>query len=389
LPVVTSEKVTSDIQGNEELLRIEDLKLYFFTLLGVVKALDGVELHLEKGDTLGLVGETGCGKSVTALSTVRLVPMPPAKIIDGKIFFEGNDLVKMNESDIRRIRGGKISVVFQEPTTSLNPVLKVGVQVAEVITAHQDLRGEALEAKIRRLKATKNWLDSKGLSTFSAILGLDLRIKRLDDLRNNPPKPSKRDLGHAALEKAVQLLCLTGLPDPERTAERYPHELSGGMRQRVMIAIALACNPDLLIADEPTSSLDVTIQAQIIELMRELKKKMGSSILLITHHLGLVAHMSNRVAVMYAGRVVEYAETKELLKNPLHPYTKALLKSVPKIREKTQQLDSIPGTVPDLSDPPPGCRFHPRCESAQGRCREQPPRLVEVTPNHFVSCHTL
>jgi len=389
---MTSEKPTLEVQGNGELLRIQDLKLYFFTLLGVVKALDGVELHLEKGDTLGLVGETGCGKSVTALSTIRLVPMPPAKIIDGKIFFEGNDLVKVDEEKIRSIRGHKISVVFQEPTTSLNPVMKVGLQVGEVIMIHQDLSVEALELRIDRLKSRKTWLEDNGLAALSRLLGLE---KRIDELRTiaeaklaeKVPKPSRRDLRRAALRRAVDLLRLTGLPDPERTAERYPHELSGGMRQRVMIAIALACNPDLLIADEPTSSLDVTIQAQIIQLMRELKKKMGSSILLITHHLGLVAHMCNKVAVMYAGRVVEYANTKDLFKTPLHPYTTALLRSVPKIREKTERLDSIPGTVPDLLSPPPGCRFHPRCGNAQGLCQEQSPELVEVGPQHFVSCH--
>jgi oligopeptide/dipeptide ABC transporter ATP-binding protein len=389
---MTSEKPTPDTQGKEELLRIEDLKLYFFTLLGIVKALDGVELHLEKGDTLGLVGETGCGKSVTALSTIRLVPMPPAKIIDGKIFFEGNDLVKVDEEKIRSIRGHKISVVFQEPTTSLNPVLKVGNQVGEVIMIHQDLAAEALECKIDRFKSRKTWLEDKGLAEVSRLFGLQNRIDELRAIADAKgterlPKPSRKDLRRAALRRAVELLRLTGLPDPEKTAERYPHELSGGMRQRVMIAIALACNPDLLIADEPTSSLDVTIQAQIIQLMRELKKQMRSSILLITHHLGLVAHMCNKVAVMYAGRVVEYADTKDLFRTPLHPYTRALLRSVPKLREKVERLDSIPGTVPDLLSPPSGCRFHPRCESALGLCQEQTPKLIEVCPQHFVSCH--
>jgi oligopeptide/dipeptide ABC transporter ATP-binding protein len=382
-----SEEKSLVAKSNEELLRIQDLKLYFFTLLGVVKALEGVELHLEKGDTLGLVGETGCGKSVTALSTIRLIPIPPAKIIEGKILFEEVDLAKMNEEEIRRIRGHKISVVFQEPTTSLNPVLKVGDQIAEVILVHQDLAAEALESKIDRLKAREVWLKSKGLSSISSLLGLSKQIRESEELRKNPPKPSRRDRRRAALGRAVQSLRLTGIPDPERTGERYPHELSGGMRQRVMIAIALACHPDLLIADEPTSSLDVTIQAQIIQLMRDLKRQMGSSILLITHHLGLVAHMCNKVAVMYAGRVVESATVTELFKSPLHPYTRALLRSVPKIRERAERLESIPGSVPDLLDPPPGCRFHPRCGSALGLCKEQTPRLVEVAPNHFVSCH--
>lgn len=383
------ENRTPEAQGGNALLNIQDLKLYFFTLLGVVKALEGVELRLERGDTLGLVGETGCGKSVTALSTIRLVPIPPAKIMDGRILFEGKDLAKMNEDEIRSIRGHKISVVFQEPTTSLNPVLKVGDQVAEVIMIHQNLAAESLQTKIDRLKARRAWLEAKGLSLVSKLMGLEGQIRRLEGSRENPPKPSRRDLHRAALDRAIQLLRLTGLPDPERTAERYPHELSGGMRQRVMIAIALACNPDLLIADEPTSSLDVTIQAQIIQLMRELKRQMGSSILLITHHLGLVAHMCNKVAVMYAGRVVEYAVAAQLFKNPLHPYTKALLRSVPKIREETEQLESIPGTVPDLLDPPKGCRFHPRCDSALGVCSEHAPRLIEVAPEHLVSCHLL
>jgi oligopeptide/dipeptide ABC transporter ATP-binding protein len=375
------------MQHSEGLLEIQDLKLYFYTLLGVVKALEGVELHLEKGDTLGLVGETGCGKSVTALSTIRLIPIPPAKIIDGRILFEKMDLAKMNEEEIRRIRGHKISVVFQEPTTSLNPVLKTGSQIAEVTMIHQDLAAEALEEKIGRLMARKAWLESKGLSTVSALFGLEKRIKDSEERRKNPPKPSRRDLRQAALKRAIHSLRITGIPDPERVAERYPHELSGGMRQRVMIAIALACNPDLLIADEPTSSLDATIQAQIIQLMIELKKQMKSSILLITHHLGLVAHMCNKVAVMYAGRVVEYADTKDLFKTPLHPYTRALLRSVPKLRERAERLDSIPGIVPDLLSPPSGCRFHPRCESAQGLCQEQSPKLIEVSPQHFVSCH--
>jgi len=387
-----SERSTPDTREKEELLRIEDLKLYFFTLLGIVKALDGVELRLEKGDTLGLVGETGCGKSVTALSTIRLVPMPPAKIIDGKILFEGNDLVKVNEEKIRSIRGHKISVVFQEPTTSLNPVLKVGNQIGEVIMIHQDLAAEALECKIDRFESRKTWLENKGLTEVARLLRLQTRIDELTAIAESKgtgrlPKPSRSDLRRAALKRAVELLRLTGLPDPEKTAERYPHELSGGMRQRVMIAIALACNPDLLIADEPTSSLDVTIQAQIIQLMSELKKQMRSSILLITHHLGLVAHMCNKVAVMYAGRVVEYADTKDLFRTPLHPYTRALLRSVPKLREKAGRLDSIPGTVPDLLSPPSGCRFHPRCESAQGLCQEQSPKLIQVSPQHFVSCH--
>jgi len=384
---LASEESSLSVQIDRTLLKIQDLRLYFFTLLGVVKALDGVDLRVERGDTLGLVGETGCGKSVTALSTIRLVPIPPAKIMEGRVFFEGNDLTKLNEEQIRSIRGHKISVVFQEPATSLNPVLKTGDQVAEVIMIHQDLAAEALEVKINNLRAREIWLRSKGLSSLSQVLAPEKKIKRLEMLRDNPPRPSKRDLRQAALGRAVQLLRLTGLPDPERTAQRYPHELSGGMRQRVMIAIALSCNPDLLIADEPTSSLDVTIQAQIIQLMRELKSQLGSSILLITHHLGLVAHMCNKVAVMYAGRVVEYAATTELFKSPLHPYTKALLKSVPRLREEVERLDSIPGIVPDLLNPPQGCRYHPRCESAIALCRENRPRLVEATPNHLVSCH--
>jgi oligopeptide/dipeptide ABC transporter ATP-binding protein len=384
---MVSKQGICDVHGEEILLDIQNLKLYFFTLLGVVKALEGVDLRLWKGDTLGLVGETGCGKSVTALSTVRLIPVPPAKILDGRIVFDGKDLTKLDEADIRRVRGHRISVVFQEPTTSLNPVMKVGDQVAEVIMVHQDLAAEALEEKIGRLMARETWLESRGLSAISSLLGLEKRIKDSEERRKNPPKPSRRDLHQAALAKTVQLLQLTGLPDPERNALRYPHELSGGMRQRVMIAIALACNPDLLIADEPTSSLDATIQAQIIALMMDLKRQIGSSILLITHHLGLVAHMCNRVAVMYAGQVVEYADTEELFKNPIHPYTKALLRAVPKARGETEILESIPGTVPDLLDPPRGCRFHPRCKSAADKCRQHSPTLIEINPNHFVSCH--
>ena len=384
---MASEESNPPVQVDRTLLKIQDLKLYFFTLLGVVKALDRVDLHLERGDTLGLVGETGCGKSVTALSTIRLVPIPPAKIMEGRILFEGNDLIKLNEEQIRNIRGHKISVVFQEPTTSLNPVLKIGDQVAEVIMIHQDLAAEALEVKIDRMKARRKWLEAKGLPLVSSLVRLEDRIRRLEDSKANPPRPSRGDLRRAALRRAVQLLRLAGIPDPERTVERYPHELSGGMRQRAMIAIAIACNPALLIADEPTSSLDATIQAQIIELMRELKVQVGTSVLLITHHLGLVAEMCNKVAVMYAGQVVEYAPTRELFKNPLHPYTKALLKCVPKIRDDAERLESILGIVPDLLDPPLGCRFHPRCKAAMPSCSECSPHLIEVVSNHFVSCH--
>jgi len=318
---------------SDALVEIRNLSVHYFTEEGVVRAVDGVSLSIRRGETLGVVGESGCGKSVTSLSIMRLIPTPPGKIVSGEILFEGEDLLKKSEAAMRRIRGREISMIFQEPMTSLNPVYTIGDQIAEAVRHH---------------------------------LGLSRR---------------------AALEKAVEMLRLVGIPAPERRVKEYPHQLSGGMRQRVMIAMALSCRPKLLIADEPTTALDVTIQAQILELMRKLKRELGMAIMLITHDLGVVAEMCERVVVMYAGQVVEEADVVSLFRRPLHPYTEGLLRSVPRIDEKVEKLHVIEGAVPSPLDLPPGCRFEPRCPHAVPLCRESMPALKEAAPGRYVACH--
>ena len=316
------------------LLEIKGLKTYFFTRKGIVKAVDGVDLSLNEGETLGLVGESGCGKSMTALSIMRLVPEPFGRIVEGSIYFGGRDLAKMSEPEMRKIRGNQISMVFQEPMTSLNPVFKVGVQIAEAVQLHQGL----------------------------------------------PPKE--------AWGLSIEMLRLVGIPSPESRVNEYPHQMSGGMRQRVMIAMALSCHPKLMIADEPTTALDVTIQAQILDLINRLKEKVGSSILLITHNLGVVAEVAQYVGVMYAGHIVEYADVTRLFKNPKHPYTLGLFQSIPKKRGpgRRGRLQVIPGIVPDLLGLPIGCKFEDRCSQVLERCREKAPSLVEIEPGHQVRC---
>jgi len=299
----------------------------------MVKAVDGVSLEIFPGETMGLVGESGCGKSMTALSILKLYPQPQGKIVAGEIVFEGQNLVPLKEEEMRKIRGKKISMVFQEPMTSLDPVFPVGEEIMEVLRIH-----EAMSPATAR-------------------------------------------------EKAIEMLRLVRIPEPERIFHSYPHQLSGGMRQRVMIAIALACRPRLLLADEPTTALDVTIQAQILELIEELKEELHTAVLLITHDLGVVAETCQRVAVMYAGKIVEKAQVFELFDNPLHPYTRALLASIPHIEEEKEALESIPGSVPDLLSPPSGCRFHPRCLQAFERCFEEEPQLKEKEEKHCVACH--
>src|SRR5689334_7754459 len=309
----------------ETILDIADLRTWFFTRDGVVRAVDGVSFHVFPGETLAIVGESGCGKSVTSLSILRLVPSPPGRIVSGQIRFAGRDLLALSDAEMRAIRGNEISMIFQEPMTSLNPVLTIGRQIGETLRLHQ---------------------------------GLDRK---------------------AALERATGMLRLVHIPEPERRVEQYPHELSGGMRQRVMIAMALACNPKLLIADEPTTALDVTIQAQILDLMRELKARIGAAIVLITHDLGVVAEMAERVVVMYAGRKVEEAPVEALFGAPKHPYTAGLLASVPKlgssITGEEQRLADIPGTVPSLREEIIGCPFAPRCFLATEVCRTEMPRF--------------
>mgnify|MGYP000396419023 CR=1 FL=1 len=316
------------------LLAVEELKTFFFTSEGTYRAVDGVSFQIGEGRTLGLVGESGCGKSVTSLSILRLIPDPPGRIVSGRILYRGQDLLALPERDMRRIRGNKISMIFQEPMTSLNPVFTVGDQIAEVFQVH------------RRM--------------------------------------SKRE----ARQEAVRMLETVKIPGAAQRASEYPHQMSGGMRQRVMIAMALACNPDLLIADEPTTALDVTVQAQILNLMEELKDRFGSSILMITHDLGVIAEISDHVAVMYAGQIVEYAAVADLFASPLHPYTLGLMKSVPRIDDIRQQkrLYSIDGSVPDAANYPEGCRFHPRCPFATAECRLTEPALEPVGNGHSVRC---
>jgi peptide/nickel transport system ATP-binding protein len=319
------------------LLQIEDLRTYFFTRDGIVRAVDGVSLAVRRGETLGVVGESGCGKSVTSLSILRLIPDPPGRIVSGSIRFEGVDLLGLSETEMRHIRGNEISMIFQEPMTSLNPVLTVSRQISETLMLHQ---------------------------------GLDAK---------------------QAAERSVAMLRLVKISEPERRAHQYPHEMSGGMRQRVMIAMALACNPKLLIADEPTTALDVTIQAQILDLMRELKQKIDAAIVLITHDLGVIAEMAQRVIVMYAGRKVEEAPVKELFRHPRHPYTVGLLNSVPHLgasrgRAMAPRLAEIPGMVPSLREEMLGCAFAPRCPFVTERCRRETPALETKAPGHIVAC---
>lgn len=322
-------------QNTQPLLDVKNLKTYFFTEDGVVKAVDGVDITVKPGEVLGLVGESGCGKSVTSLSIMRLIGIP-GKIVEGEIYFEGRNLLKLSEAEMVDMRGNRISMIFQQPQSSLNPVFKVGDQVAEVLQIHQNMGRE------------ESW------------------------------------------ERAVDLLRLVGIPDPESKAHAFPHEMSGGQAQRVMIAMALALNPQLLIADEPTTALDVTIQAQILDLLRDLRNRMGTSVILITHDLGVIAEMADRVAVMYAGRIVEQSSIESLFDKPLHPYTQGLIASIPVLGKIQDELDVIPGSVPNLVDLPPGCKFAPRCrprvEYELTVCTEVEPDLIPVLPKHTVRC---
>ncbi len=320
---------------SEMLLQIQNLKTYFYTDDGVVKAVDGVDFEVGRGEVLGLVGESGCGKSVTSFSVLRLVDSP-GRIVDGKVFFEGRNLLEMDEKEMTKVRGNQISMIFQQPQSSLNPVFTVGDQVVEVLRIHSNM--------------------------------------------------SKED----AWKRAVELFRLVGIPDAEKKAKTYPHEMSGGQAQRIMIAMALALNPMLLIADEPTTALDVTIQAQILDLMRDLRNRLNTSVILITHDLGVIAEMADRVAVMYAGQIIEEAGVVELFEKPLHPYTQGLIASVPVLGEVKDELDTIHGSVPDLIDMPPGCRFAPRCEAREkyslGICSQKEPNLIQTGKGHKVRC---
>jgi len=319
-------------QMAKELLEIDNLKTYFYTWAGVVKAVDGVSLKVREGETLGLVGESGSGKSVTALSTLRIVPRP-GKIVGGRILYKGENLLEKEESEMQKFRGKEVSYIFQDPSTSLNPVFTIASQLVEVIKRHQNVTKEE------------------------------------------------------ALEKAIELLKLVEIPDPEVKIWNYPHQLSGGMKQRIAVARALSCQPSLLLADEPTTALDVTIQAQILDLLKNLKQKLGMAMVLITHDMGVVAGVADRITVLYAGRVCESASTRTIFRNPLHPYTRALLEAVPSLALRREKLKVIPGAIPNLIELPSGCRFNPRCEFAkQGICTMEVPELEEIEPDHYVAC---
>jgi peptide/nickel transport system ATP-binding protein len=328
--------------ADQPLLELRNLKTWFYTDEGIARSVDGVSYSILPGETLGCVGESGCGKSVTALSIMRLIPDPPGKIVEGQVLLEGADLVKLPEEQMRKVRGNKIGMIFQEPMTSLNPVFTIGDQIAEAVILHQHV--------------------------------------------------GRRE----AKDRAIEMLRRVKIPSPEKRVDEYPHQMSGGMRQRVMIAMALSCDPKLLIADEPTTALDVTIQAQILTLIRELQDQFGMSVLLITHDLGVVAQTAHHVNVMYAGKVVERAATRELFKNPRHPYTVGLFRSIPKLGQKLKRLDVIPGVVPSALEFPSGCRFRNRCPFATERCAAEEPPLREIgavssatgaVEQHHVACH--
>ena len=326
-------------QSSGKMLEVAGLRTFFFTRAGILKAVDGVSFSLNRGETLALVGESGCGKSMTALSIMRLVPDPPGRIVGGSITLDGRDLLQLNEAAMRKVRGNELSMIFQEPMTSLNPVLTIGEQISEAIRLHQDL-------------------------TQTAIA-----------------------------DRAVEMLRLVRIPEPTQRSREYPHQLSGGMRQRAMIAMALACNPKVLIADEPTTALDVTIQAQILELMAQLQRQLGTALILITHDLGIVAECAQRVIVMYAGRKVEEAAVEAMFASPFHPYTHGLIASIPRLPsmrgkpvELGADLTEIPGVVPALTDLPTGCAFAPRCALADQRCRAEYPPYEEKQPGHWAAC---
>ncbi|MDO9100196.1 MAG: ABC transporter ATP-binding protein [Caldisericota bacterium] len=323
------------MENREVLVDVKNLRTFFYTEDGVVPAVDGIDLTIHRGEVVGLVGESGCGKSVASLSIMRLIANPPGKILSGEIFFHGEDLLKKSDEEMRLIRGDKISMIFQEPMTSLNPVFTIGDQISEAITLHQKI--DAAEAK----------------------------------------------------KRTIEMLRLVGIPEPERRFSQYPHEMSGGMRQRVMIAMALSSNPELLISDEATTALDVTIQAQILDLMRGLQKKLGMAILIITHNLAVVAEMAEFIAIAYSGKIVENASAREIFKTPRHPYTHGLLQSIPRFTERktTEPLPAIEGMVPSPYHMPKGCSFNPRCPFATERCREEAPELEELSPGHLVRCY--
>jgi len=320
-----------NINNKKSLLEVKDLKTYFFTEDGVVKAVDGVDFEVNRGETLGLVGESGCGKSVTAFSIMRLLDYP-GKTVGGEVIFKGENLLKKNDNEMRKIRGKEIAMIFQEPMTALNPVLRVGFQISEALMMHFEISKEE------------------------------------------------------AIKKSIELLKKVGIPMPEERVNEYPHQLSGGMRQRAMIAMAMSCDPALLIADEPTTALDVTIQAQILDLMKSLLREFNASLIMITHDLGVIAEIADSIAVMYASKIVEYADKKTIFHNPLHPYTFGLLTSIPRLDVEMKRLNVIPGIVPNPLHFPTGCKFNPRCRFTTNKCREEEPPLIKTEEGHLVRC---
>jgi len=327
----TSKSGISTTIKDNVLLEVKDLTTHFFTQDGVVKAVDGISYNVHEGEVLGIVGESGCGKSVSAMSVMKLIPNPPGRIVDGSVLFEGENLVTLPEHGMRQIRGNRIAMVFQEPMTSLNPVLTIGRQLTETLELHQGLSKDA------------------------------------------------------ALGRAAELLDRVGIPEADQRLKDYPHQFSGGMRQRVMIAIALSCDPKLIIADEPTTALDVTIQAQILELMQDLAKEFGTALIIITHNLGVVARYADRVIVMYAGKIIEEGSAEQIFHDPMHAYTRGLLASVPRLdATEHKKLQTIEGLPPDLVDPPPGCGFQPRCQKTPCKCSEAPPEIIEAKKGHFI-----
>ncbi len=372
-------------EKSENIMEVRNLKVRFFTYEGIVKAIDGVDLDVPRGKTLGIVGETGSGKSVTTYAMMNLVP-PPGKIVKGRVIYykDGDALVltEMPEEELRKLRGSEISRIFQEPKAALNPVYKVGDQVAEAILIHRF--DEMIDRAIKGLEKKEGLINSWKLSILKRARKnerdiLVRFIKKMPIAKRLYWRPVQEE----ARKEVVKLLGMMGISDPDRVYDMYPHELSGGMQQRIVIATALSCNPNLLIADEPTTNLDVTVEAQILELMKDMKKKFGSTLVYITHDMGVIAEMSNFVAVMYAGRIVEFGDVYTIFKKPMHPYTKGLLEAIPM---PGRPLKYIPGTVPNLINPPSGCRFHPRCPHAMDICKEKKPKLVEIEPGHRVAC---
>jgi len=387
---VSSIKQAQKNESNEKLIEVKNLKTYFYTEEGVVKAVDGLSFDIYEDEVIGLVGETGCGKSVTALSILNLV-RAPGKIIDGEILFKGKNLVELNKKEMRQYRGKEMTMIFQDPLNSLNPVMSVGTQVGETFLLHQkeilkvelDRRLLERKKKLKEIKDLKNdFKENEERLTEQEKEEIEHQIDQLKDEASHTPniKDVTRDF-------AADIIKEVGIADSKSILDRYPHELSGGMRQRVMIAMALSCNPSLLIADEPTTALDVTIQAQILDLMKDLKQKFKTSILLITHDLGIIAELCDRVAVMYSGNIVEYATAEELFKNPSHPYTKGLIAAIPSLEKRDQKLQTIRGMVPNLIYPPSGCRFHPRCDFRMEICDKVKPKLNEIREKYFVACH--